>query len=174
MYMRSQNKETITLAGGCFWCTEAIFRRLKGVDSVVSGYAGGNIENPTDAEAVQIEFDPQVISFEEILEVFWHLVDPTTLNQQGADVGTEYRSIIFYGNEKQKKIAEKSKEETEKSKMYQDSIVTEILPLRNFYKAEDYNQNFFEKNIDKPYCQIVINPKIEKLIKEFGEKVKAN
>ena len=174
--------ETATLAGGCFWCTEAIFQRLKGVESVTSGYAGGINENPSyeqvssgqtkHAQAIQVVFDPKIISFEKILEVFWHLVDPTTLNKQGADEGTQYRSVIFYANENQKKVAEESKIKIEKSGMYDKPIVTKIEPLAKFYKAEDYHQNFYERNYDKPYCQLVINPKIEKLIREFGENVK--
>ena len=178
--------EITTLAGGCFWCTEAIFKRLKGVEGVVSGYTGGNPSPEGDgpsyeqvssgktnhAEAIQVKFDPNIISFEKLLEIFWHLVDPTTLNQQGADVGTQYRSVIFYHSDEQKKIAEKSKENADKSGMYSDPIVTQIIPYSNFYKAEDYHQNYFERNFDKPYCQLIINPKIDKLIKEFGENVK--
>ena len=145
--------ETATLGGGCFWCTEAIFKRLKGLTSVFSGYAGD-----PHAESIQIEFDPSIISFEKILEVFWATHNPTTLNKQGADVGTQYRSVIFYHSEKQKKIAEKSK---------QPSFVTQIVPFDKFYKAEEYHQNFYEKNKSSPYCQIVINPKIQKLLEEF-------
>ncbi len=161
-------KEIATLGGGCFWCTEAIFKRLKGVVSVISGYAGGKMENPSyqdvssgttnHAEAIQIEFEDSIISFEKILEVFFATHDPTTLNRQGADIGTQYRSVIFYHDNKQKEIAEKSK---------QSSFVTQILPFEKFYKAEDYHQNFYERNKDYPYCQIVINPKIQKLLKEF-------
>ena len=148
--------ETATLAGGCFWCTEAIFKRLKGIMTVVCGYAGG------DAESVQIQFDPSIISYEKILEVFWATHDPTTLNRQGADIGTQYRSVIFYHSEKQKEIAEKSK---------QPSFVTQIVPFDKFYKAEDYHQNYYDKNKSYPYCQIVINPKIQKLLEEFKEDV---
>lgn len=151
-------KEVATLAGGCFWCTEAIFKRLKGVISVTSGYAGS-----PHAESIQIKFDPSIISYEKILEVFWATHDPTTLNRQGADVGTQYRSVIFYHTEKQKEIALKSK---------QSSFVTQILPFDKFYKAEDYHQNFYEKNKSSPYCQIVINPKIQKLIEQFKDDVK--
>lgn len=171
--MKNALKEIATLAGGCFWCTEALFKRLKGVTSVVSGYAGGDMENPSyekvstgatgHAEAIQIEFDPSIISYEKILEIFWATHDPTTLNRQGADVGTQYRSIIFYHSEKQKESVEKSK---------QPSFVTQILPFDKFYKAEDYHQNFYEKNKSYPYCQIVINPKIKKLLEEFKENVK--
>ncbi|MDO8583436.1 MAG: peptide-methionine (S)-S-oxide reductase MsrA [bacterium] len=161
--------EIATLGGGCFWCTEAIFKRLKGVKSVISGYAGGEMENPSydkvstgttnHAESIQIEFDPSIISYEKILEVFWATHDPTTLNRQGADIGTQYRSVIFYHSEEQKKIAEKLK---------QPSFVTQIVPLDKFYKAEDYHQNFYEKNESSPYCQIVINPKIQKLVEKFN------
>lgn len=158
--------ETATLAGGCFWCTEAIFKRLKGVDEVVSGYAD-------HTETIQIKFDPKIISFEKILEVFWHLIDPTTLNKQGADVGSQYRSVIFYHNDKQRKIAEESKQNADQSGMYQDPIVTNIEPFTTFYKAEEYHQNFYERNSYQPYCQLIINPKIDKLIQEFGENVKS-
>lgn len=165
-------KEIATLGGGCFWCTQALFKRLKGVISVVSGYAGGNPpaggENSSyehvssgttgHAEAIQIEFDPAIISYEKILEVFWATHDPTTLNRQGADVGTQYRSVIFYHDQKQKEAAEKSKK---------PSFVTQIVPFDKFYKAEEYHQNFYDKNKDHPYCQIIINPKIQKLLEEF-------
>jgi len=170
--------ETATLAGGCFWCTEAIFKRLKGVQSVVSGYAGGEMGDPTYeqvssgqtgyAEAIQITFDPKIISFEKILEVFYNLVDPTTLNRQEADVGTQYRSVIFYHSAEQKRIAEQSKKKVEQSKVYKDPIVTKIEPLTNFYPAEEYHQNYYERNSYQPYCQLVINPKIDKLIREFN------
>lgn len=177
--------ETATLAGGCFWCTEAIFKKLKGVIAVTSGYSGGdppaggenpsyeevNLGNTGHAESIQIIFDPEIISFEKILEVFWHLIDPTTLNQQGADIGTQYRSVIFYHNDKQKKIAQDSKIKTDKSSMYSQPIVTKIEPFKGFYLAEEYHQNYFERNSYQPYCQLVINPKIDKLIKEFNELV---
>ncbi len=174
--------ETATLAGGCFWCTEAIFKRIKGVVTVTSGYSGGELKNPTyekvsegktnHAESIQIKFDPKVVSFEKILEIFWHLIDPTTLNQQGADVGTQYRSAIFYHNDIQKKIAQDSKEKADKSGMYAASIVTKIEPFEAFYPAEEYHQNYFERNSSQPYCRLIINPKIEKLIKGFGSVVK--
>lgn len=159
-------KEIATLAGGCFWCTEAIFKRLKGVTSVVSGYAGG------DVESIQIEFEESIISYEKILEVFWATHDPTTLNRQGADVGTQYRSVIFYNSEKQKEIALRSKEEMQQSGKLKDKIVTQIISLDKFYKAEDYHQNFYDRNKSYPYCQIVINPKIQKLLEEFKKDVK--
>lgn len=173
--------EKTTLAGGCFWCTEAIFKRLKGVKSVIPGYTGGHTENPTydevcsgrtgHAEAIDIEFDPDVISFEKILDVFWKLHDPTTLNKQGVDVGTQYRSVIFYHDEEQKKIAEESKKRVEESGMYKDRIVTEIIPFSNFYKAAGYHQHYYDKNKDAPYCQIVIDPKIKTLYEEFKEDI---
>lgn len=160
--------EIATLAGGCFWCTEAIFRRLAGVKSVTPGYSGGTTTNPTyeqvssgdtgHAEAIQIEFDAQEISFEQILEVFWNSHDPTTLNRQGADVGSQYRSAIFYHSEAQKQAAEKSK-------AIINNAVTEIVPFTKFYAAEDYHQNYFDKNKDAAYCRIVINPKLQKLEK---------
>ena len=174
--------EIATLAGGCFWCTEAIFKRLKGVKSVVPGYSGGHAENPScdkvcpettgHAEAIQITFDPTVISYGKILDVFWHLHDPTTLNQQGADVGTQYRSAIFYHNENQRKIAFDSEEKLEKSKAFNKPIVTQIVPFTNFYKADDYHQNYYEKNKFAPYCQVVIDPKIQKLMTNYKEGIK--
>ena len=174
--------EKATLAGGCFWCTEAIFKRLKGVISVMPGYAGGEKANPSyedvcsgttgHAETIQIEFDPKVISYDKILDVFWHLHDPTTLNQQGNDIGTQYRSAIFYHSLKQKKIAEKIKKNIEDSKKYEDPVVTEIVPFTNFYKAENYHQNYYDNNKSASYCQIVIDPKIQKLMKNYKEEVK--
>lgn len=174
--------ETAIFGGGCFWCTEALFKRLKGVISVTSGYAGGTSENPTyddlhdkntgHAECVQIVFDPSIISYEKLLEVFWHTHDPTTLNRQNYDVGTEYRSVIFYCNNSQKKIAEKSKKALEASGYYKNPIVTEIVAYNNFYKAENYHQDFYEKNSYSPYCSLVIDPKISKLLKEYGSDVK--
>ncbi len=178
--------ETATLGGGCFWCTEAIFKRLKGVTSVVSGYAGGNPsadgENPSyekvsegsteHAESIQIQFDPRVLSYEKILEVFWATHDPTTLNRQGPDEGTQYRSVIFYHSNSQKEEALRSKEKMEKTGKFKDKIVTQIVPFDKFYKADDYHQNFYDKNKSSPYCQIVINPKIQKLLEEFKKDVK--
>jgi peptide-methionine (S)-S-oxide reductase len=174
--------EIATLGGGCFWCTEAIFKRLKGVKSVVSGYSGGTIQNPSyeqvstgttgHAEAIQIEFDPQIIAYEKILEVFWHTHNPTTLNQQGNDIGTQYRSVIFYHNQKQQEIAEKSKLELEKEGVYQDKIVTEIVPFSAFYPAEHYHKDYYDKNKEDSYCTFVIDPKIQKLLKEYGNDVK--
>lgn len=174
--------ETTTLAGGCFWCTEAIFKRLKGVISVLPGYSGGYIENPTyqqissgktgHVEAVQIEFDPKIISFRKILEIFWNTHNPTTINQQGNDFGPQYRSVIFYHNDKQKKTAIKSKIEFEKENIYKEKIVTEIISFTNFYEAEDYHKNYFENNKTAPYCNIVINPKINNLMKKYSDDLK--
>lgn len=174
--------ETATLAGGCFWCTEAIFKRLIGVRSVVPGYAGGETENPTydevcsgktgHAEAIQIEFDPNKISFEIILDIFWHTHNPTTLNQQGNDVGTQYRSSIFFHDENQKEIAERSKGELEKHNVYNDPVVTEIVPFTNFYVAEDYHKDYYDKNKEKSYCNFVIDPKVRKLLKDYAGNVK--
>jgi len=167
-----------TLANGCFWCSEAIFKRLKGVKSVLPGYSGGIVENPSyeqvcagktrHAESIQIEFEPTVIPYEKILDVFWHTHDPTTLNRQGNDVGTQYRSAIFYHDQKQKEIAEKSKRDLEKAGVYKNPIVTEITPFKNFYVAEDYHKNYYEKHQDAPYCNFVINPKVHKLIRKYG------
>jgi peptide-methionine (S)-S-oxide reductase len=169
--------EMATLANGCFWCSEAIFKRLKGVKSVLPGYAGGLVKNPSydevctgktgHAEAIQIEFDPKDITFEKILDIFWHTHNPTTLNRQGNDIGTHYRSAVFFHDQKQKELAEKSKKELEKEGVYRDSIVTEIIPFRNFYAAEDYHKNYYEKHQDAPYCSFVIDPKMHKLLQEY-------
>lgn len=174
--------EITTLAGGCFWCIEAIFKRLKGVLSVTPGYAGGKVKNPSydqvcsgttgHAEAINIEFDKTKISFDKILDVFWHTHNPTTLNQQGNDIGTQYRSVIFYHNQEQKNIAEKSRSEFEKEKIFKDPIITEIIPFTNFYVAEDYHKNYFERNKNAPYCTFIINPKLKKLLQEYKEDVK--
>jgi peptide-methionine (S)-S-oxide reductase len=163
--------EVADLGGGCFWCMEAVFERVPGVISVTSGFAGGTTENPTyrevctettgHAEVTEIAFDPQKVSYEKLLEVFWQAHDPTTLNRQGADEGTSYRSIILYRNEKQKLIAEKSKLDAQKN--FRDSIVTEIVPLKKFYKAEDYHQQYYDNNTSAGYCQVVIAPKLHKL-----------
>ena len=167
--------ETATLGGGCFWCTEAMFQMLPGVKSVTSGYAGGTTENPTykevctgrtgHAEVIQIEFDPKLVSYEKILETFWEAHDPTTLNRQGADAGTQYRSIILYNSDAQKIAAEKSKAEAQKH--FSKPIVTEIVPLKHFYKAEDYHQDYFRTNPNQPYCRLVIEPKVEKFEKKL-------
>lgn len=176
------NLHKATFGSGCFWCTEAIFERLKGVKSVVSGYSGGKIENPTyeevctgtteHAEVTQITYDPEVISFDELLEVFWKTHDPTTLNRQGNDVGPQYRSVIFYHNDEQKKLAEKYKEALDKSGAWEKPIVTEISPLINFYAAEDYHQEYYENNPNQGYCAFVIAPKVEKFEKIFKSKLK--
>ncbi len=175
--MPTDNLEIATLAGGCFWCTEAIFKRLKGVESVESGYSGCTVPNPTyvqvcsgstgHAEAIQIKFDPKIITFEKLLEVFFKLHDPTALNRQGNDVGTQYRSAIFYHSQKQKKIAEATKSKIE-------NAVTEIAPFTNFYPAEDYHKNYYDANRSLPYCQLIIDPKIQKLYKEFEKEVKVS
>lgn len=178
----STSLDTATLGGGCFWCVEAVFQQLKGVQSVVSGYAGGQRENPTyeqvcsgatgHAEVVQITYDPSLVSYPEILEVFWTVHDPTTLNRQGADVGTQYRSVIFYHNESQKAQAEEYKLKLDKSGAFDNPIVTEISPMPRFYKAEGYHQNYFNENSNQPYCSYVIRPKLEKFRIVFGEKLK--
>lgn len=178
-----QKTETATFANGCFWCTEAIFEELKGVISATSGYTAGETINPTykevcsgttgHAECLQIAYDPSVITFDELLEVFWQTHDPTTLNRQGADVGTQYRSGIYYHNELQKEKAELYKAELNKSGAFNKPIVTEILPFSVFYPAEDYHQQYFELNgNDNPYCRIVIQPKLEKFRKVFKDKIK--
>ena len=180
----SEELETITLGAGCFWCIEAVFQNLKGIQSVVSGYTGGQVENPTyeqictgttgHAEVAQIIFDPAVISFEDLLYVFWRTHDPTTLNRQGADVGTQYRSAIFYDSEEQKEIAEKSKAKTGASDLWPDPIVTEISRLDKFYNAEEYHQDYYKLNPNQPYCRLVIDPKIRKLKKEFSDRLSNN
>lgn len=164
-------KERTTLGGGCFWCTEAVYLRIPGVTSVVSGYAGGTSKNPSykeictgttgHAEVIQIEFDPEITNFSKILEVFWLAHDPTTLNRQGNDVGTQYRSVIFYHNETQKELAIESKRKH--TPLYPNPIVTEISPLPEFYPAETYHQNFFALNPGNPYCNYVIPPKLKKM-----------
>lgn len=174
--------EKATFGMGCFWCSEAIFQRLKGVIKVESGYAGGNYKNPTyedvctgstgHAEVIQITYEPAVISYKELLEIFWKMHDPTTLNRQGADVGTQYRSVIFYHTREQKALADAYKTELNKEKVYPSPIVTEIAPFTNFYVAENYHQNYFKLNGQEPYCRMVIMPKVEKLEKVFKAKLK--
>lgn len=166
------NLQSATFGGGCFWCGEAVFQRIPGVKSVVSGFAGGTKENPTyeqvcqgntgHAEVIQIKFDPAQISYEKLLEVFFEEHDPTTLNRQGHDVGTQYRSIILYENDEQKKVAEKTKADAQKN--FKDPIVTEIVPLKKFYPAEDYHQNYYNTHGSQGYCSFVIRPKLQKLI----------
>jgi peptide-methionine (S)-S-oxide reductase len=176
------NLQTATFGSGCFWCTEAIFENLKGVHSVVSGYAGGNVQNPTyeevctgttgHAEVTQITYDPSVISYDELLEVFWKTHDPTTLNRQGNDVGPQYRSAIFYHNDEQKQLAEKYKAELDKSGAWDNPIVTEISPLTNYFPAEEYHQDYYANNPNQGYCAFVIAPKLEKFKKVFKDKLK--
>jgi peptide-methionine (S)-S-oxide reductase len=175
MSSTSNKVEIATLGGGCFWCTEAIFKMLPGVKSVASGYAGGTTPHPTykevcsgqtgHAEVIQVEFDPKVVSYEKVLETFWEAHDPTTLNRQGADTGTQYRSIILYGDEAQRLAAEQSKAAAQKQ--YSKPIVTEIVPLRQFYKAEGYHQDYYRNNAGQPYCRVVIQPKVEKFQKKL-------
>jgi peptide-methionine (S)-S-oxide reductase len=183
MYIMTQN-ETVTLAGGCFWCTEAMFTRLQGVISVVPGYAASQVTNPSytqvctgttgAAEAIQITFDPAIISLVTLLEIFWHVHDPTTLNRQGHDVGTQYRSGIYYQNGTQKDVALGSKASLEKEGYYQNPVVTEIVPFTNFYPAEDYHQDYFATTPQNPYCSAVIAPKVKKLLKLYGKQVKVD
>ena len=174
--------ETITLGGGCFWCLEAVYNELRGVERVISGYAGGSVANPSyeqvcsgrtgHAEVVQVAFDPSQISFKEILEVFFTIHDPTTLNRQGADVGTQYRSIILYQSPEQEQAAREVIEETKQSGIWRNPIVTEVVPLERFYPAEAYHQNYFEQNPYQPYCQIVIAPKVAKAREKFLAQLK--
>ncbi len=174
--MNRNKYETITLAGGCFWCTEALLEKIKGIHDIVPGYSGGTIEYPSydqvcsgltgHAESVQIKFDPLIISFEKLLDIFWHIHDPTTINRQGNDVGTQYRSAIFYHNEEQKEISENLKTKIQKD--FKKPIVTEIVPYKNFYEAENYHKNYYQRNMSVPYCNLVIAPKLKKL--EFGYK----
>ena len=180
--MKDTGLKTAVFAGGCFWCTEAIFEELKGVQKVVSGYSGGKVANPTykqvstgltgHAECTQITYDPTQITFAELLEVFWMTHDPTTLNRQGADSGTQYRSAIFYTDEDQKLEATAYKAKLDKEKIWSDPIVTEITKLEKFYLAEDYHQEYYENNPNQGYCRIVITPKLEKFKKVFADKLK--
>ena len=172
-----------TFANGCFWCTEAIFARVDGVKSVIPGYSGGSINEPTyeqvcsgttgHAEAAQIEFDPDITSYEKLLDIFWNTHDPTTLNRQGNDIGTQYRSAIFYHDEEQKQIAEKSKKKLDANHTFNDPIVTEIVPMEKFFPAENYHHQYYENNLDAPYCQYVINPKVTKLLKNYQNELKS-
>ena len=174
--------QVATFASGCFWCTEAIFQNVDGVEKVVSGYMGGKVKNPTykevctgqtgHAEVIQLTYDPKKVSYDELLEIFWKTHDPTTLNRQGADVGTQYRSAIFYHNDEQKQLAEKYKKKLTEAEVFDQPIVTEITPASVFYKAEDYHQNYYNLNGDAPYCAMVIQPKVEKFKKVFKEKLK--
>lgn len=174
--------DSATFGAGCFWCVEAVFQQLKGVQSVSSGYSGGQIKNPTykevcsgltgHAEVCRIVFDPKIITYKELLEAFWASHDPTTLNRQGADVGTQYRSVVFYHNAEQKELAEKYKQRLNEENAFGKPVVTEISELKDYYKAEDYHQNYFNENGDAPYCSFVIEPKLEKFRKAFADKVK--
>ena len=167
----------MTIGAGCFWCVEAIFNQVTGVSDVVSGYSGGEHPSPNyeiickgksgHAEVVQIQFDAKIITYEELLKIFWISHDPTTLNQQGADIGTQYRSAIFYHDENQKKIADKLKKSLNDSKVFESDIVTEIVEFKKFYKAEDYHQDYFNKNPNVPYCSYVIKPKLKKFLSEY-------
>jgi len=178
----TKKTDTATFGAGCFWCVEAVYQQLDGVLSVSSGYTGGGIKKPTykevcsgltgHAEVCQIVFDPSVVTFTDMLQAFWVSHDPTTLNRQGNDVGTQYRSVIYYNSDYQKQLAEKYKTELDASHAYANPIVTEISPLGTFYKAEDYHQNYFNENGDQPYCQFVVKPKVEKFQKVFKDKLK--
>lgn len=180
--MHSTNREIATLAGGCFWCLEAVFVELQGVEKVESGYAGGHTSNPSyqevctgatgHAEVVQLTFDPQVVSFKDLLQVFFTIHDPTTLNWQGADVGTQYRSAIFYHTPEQQRIAQEMIAELNAAKLWDDPIVTEVAPLSEFYPAEDYHRDYFARNPNQPYCRAVVAPKVAKARKLYFDKLK--
>lgn len=174
--------ELATFGAGCFWCVEAIFQRVEGVEKVVSGYSGGSVKNPTykevcqgttgHAEVCQLSYDPSIVTYDFLLEVFWQTHDPTTLNRQGNDVGTQYRSAIFYHNDEQKNIAKKYKKKLTESGVFKESITTEIVKYKSIYIAEDYHQNYFNENGSQPYCNYVILPKVEKFEKVFKENLK--
>jgi len=176
----TERRETATLGGGCFWCLDAAYREIEGVTHVVSGYAGGERPNPTyeqvstgrtgHAEVVQVEFDPDVISYADVLDIFWAIHDPTTLNRQGADVGTQYRSVIFYADDDQRRAAEASRDAIQDA--WPRPVVTEIVPLQAFYPAEEYHQDYFAKNPDQGYCQLIINPKLKKLRDRYAARLK--
>lgn len=182
--MENTNLETATLAAGCFWCVEAVFDDLRGVKDVVSGYSGGHTENPTyqevcsettgHAEVVQIKFDPQAISFKEILQIFFTVHDPTTLNRQGNDIGTSYRSAIFYHSDEQKRVAEEVIKEFTDEKIYDNPIVTEVTAFDKFYAAEDYHQEYFANNPTQPYCAAVVAPKVAKFRQKFVSRLKSS
>ncbi len=174
--------ETAIFGGGCFWCTEAVFLKLKGIKSVMPGYAGGKVQNPSyervemgttgHAQVIKIEFDPSIISYNDLLDIFWHVHNPTTLNKQGYDIGTQYRSIILYTSEEQRKNAEQSLKKISESGEFSKPIVTEIKPFDTFYDAESYHKNYFENNTLQPYCQIVIAPKLSYFLEKYSSKVK--
>jgi len=177
-----EDLDTITLGAGCFWCVEAVFEQLKGVYSVESGYSGGHVKNPSykevctgntgHAEVCQISYNPSEISLNELLEVYWTTHDPTTLNRQGADEGTQYRSVVFYHNEEQRRYAEDVKNRLTQAKVWESPVVTQIVPFENFYKAEDYHQEYYSNNASQPYCRMVITPKLDKFKKVFADKLK--
>lgn len=179
---QNQNRETATFGAGCFWCVEAPFLQIKGVEDVVSGYMGGTVPNPTyeqvctgqtgHAEVCQITFDPDQISYTELLEIFWTIHDPTQLNRQGQDIGTQYRSAVFFHDNTQKLLAESYKEKLNQAKVYDAPIVTEISPVSTFYKAEDYHQNYYNENPNQPFCRLVVRPKVEKVKEVFKDKLK--
>ncbi len=179
--VQDEEKDIATLGGGCFWCLEPIFDGLQGVDKVESGYAGGNVDNPTyeevctgttgHAEVVQIKFNPKIINYREILEIFFFIHDPTQLNRQGNDVGSQYRSVIFYHSSEQKEIADHMIVTLTNQKIYPNSIVTEISPLKTFYRAEEYHQEYYRKNSTQPYCNFIITPKVSKFRQKFGYKL---
>ncbi|WP_072356952.1 peptide-methionine (S)-S-oxide reductase MsrA [Chitinophaga sancti] len=179
---KNEKVETATFGGGCFWCTEAQFQYLDGVLKVESGFSGGTVANPSyeevctgttgHAEVIQVTYDPAKVSYDELLKAFWTAHDPTQLNRQGNDVGTQYRSVIFYHNEEQRKLAEEYKVKLDKSGAYDKPVVTEIAPFTKFYKAEDYHQNYYKENGEQPYCHFVIAPKLEKFKKVFKDKLK--
>jgi peptide-methionine (S)-S-oxide reductase len=178
----TENREVATLAAGCFWCIESVYDQLRGVEKVVSGYSGGRRPNPTyeqvctgttgHAEVVQVTFDPGVVSFKDILEIFFTIHDPTTLNRQGADIGSQYRSAIFYHSEEQKAIAEAAIKEFDSNGLWDRPIVTEVTPFTEFFPAEDYHQGYFEQNPNQPYCRAVIEPKVSKFRKQYFERLK--
>lgn len=182
MNQKSDRTEVATLGGGCFWCLEPAYADLQGVEDVVVGYSGGSVPEPSyeqvctgrtgHAEVVQVKFDPQVISYREILEVFFSIHDPTTLNRQGADVGTQYRSVIFYNDDEQRQVAQELMQELEEEGVWDDPIVTQLVPFEDFYKAEDYHQEYYKKNPNQGYCRVVIAPKITKFRKKYSDRLK--
>lgn len=179
--MTSKNLQTATLAGGCFWCLEAVYRRVRGVHKVTSGYTGGDVDRPLyeqvtsgqtgHVEAVQLEFDPQEITYSDLLDIFWEIHDPTSFDRQGNDVGSQYRAVIFYHDEEQRQAAEESKKKLQESGKLQDRIVTQIQPASAFFAAEKYHQEYYEKNRQQGYCRLVIDPKLQKFFDKFPEKV---
>jgi peptide-methionine (S)-S-oxide reductase len=181
--MDNNGLETATLAGGCFWCVEAVYDDLKGVEDVVSGYSGGHTDSPTyrqvcdgntgHAEVIQIRFDPSIVSFKEILQVFFSVHDPTTLNRQGNDIGTQYRSAIFYHDDEQKRVAEETIREIETEGIWDAPIVTEVVPFEKFWPAEDYHQEYFANNASQPYCTAVVAPKVAKFRQKFVSRLKS-